>query len=173
MNTNEILYVLESDAATKSICGGVFASDKLPSVVSVPCAIVVNLDPSTKPGSHWVAIHIDANRNADYFDPLGMRPPVGPIHDFLVGNSHRLLISAQKVQGNLSAACGPHCLFYLLLRSRGLKYPKIMFLYSLKDRIANDFMVVHLINKRFRLTAKVFDVSFFRRAYKDSAPFGK
>ena len=161
MNTNEILHVLQSDKATKSICGGVLSSDKLPGAISVPCAIVVNLDPSTQSGSHWVAIYIDANHSTEYFDPLGMKPPTGPIQNFLDMHSKSLLISYQKVQGSLSTACGPHCIFYLLFRCRGLKYKQIMAIYSLHDRVANDFMAVHLVNKRFRMTAKVFDESFF------------
>jgi len=170
MDTLQILSVLKSDTATAPICGGVFASDRLPVPVKVPSALVVNFDPSDKPGSHWISIYIDSSGKGEYFDPLAMPIPEGPIQKFLRTNCRSVSRAAVPVQGSMSSACGPHCLFFLLLRSRGLSMNRIINLYS-KDRVANDYMAVHFINKRFGLNAQVFDEQFFkdRLAYKASA----
>ena len=37
--------------------------------------IVFNLDPSYKPGSHWVAVYIDRNGLPEYFDFFGRPSP--------------------------------------------------------------------------------------------------
>ena len=49
---------------------------------SFPSAYVFNLDPSYKPGSHWVAVYIDRKGRPEYFDSFG-RPPPRKIKDFL------------------------------------------------------------------------------------------
>ena len=52
MNTGQIAYALEQDPKTSKKFCGVFPSDKLPQTIDkYPCGIVVNTDPSTKPGS--------------------------------------------------------------------------------------------------------------------------
>ena len=51
---------------------GVYAIDemKLIETVSYPSSFVINLDPSYKPGSHWVAVYFDRNGIGEYFDRL-------------------------------------------------------------------------------------------------------
>ena len=54
MNTNEIDQILRRDKRVGGIFIGVFASDRLPTRVPRPAALVVNLDPAHKPGIHWI-----------------------------------------------------------------------------------------------------------------------
>ena len=55
MNTREITQAI-SELAANSI--GVYAADHIPCRLSLPAAIVTNLDTLEKPGSHWVAFYI-------------------------------------------------------------------------------------------------------------------
>ena len=48
---------------------------KLIKTVSYPSSDVINLDPSYKPGSHWVAVYFDRNGEGEYFNSLGRYPP--------------------------------------------------------------------------------------------------
>ena len=57
MNTLQLKRALERNTFTKKIFGGVFAADELPKVITSPCGFVANTDPSTEPGTHWVAFY--------------------------------------------------------------------------------------------------------------------
>ncbi|KAL3088912.1 hypothetical protein niasHT_028688 [Heterodera trifolii] len=52
-------------------------SDQIPAgaIVKFPHCIVVNLDPSTSHGSHWVGIHCASPLHLEYYDSLGLWPP--------------------------------------------------------------------------------------------------
>ena len=59
---------------SKKFCG-VFPSDKLPQTIDrYPCGLVVNIDPSTKPGTHWIGIFLTSPQNGEWFDSYG-KPP--------------------------------------------------------------------------------------------------
>ena len=49
--------------------------------ISFPSAYAFNLDPSYKPGVHWVAVYIDRKGRPEYFDSFGC-PPQREIKDF-------------------------------------------------------------------------------------------
>jgi hypothetical protein len=55
---------------------GVFPSDELPSEeITNPCSIIVNVDASTQPGSHWLAKRFEPRSSqAYYFDSYGLPP---------------------------------------------------------------------------------------------------
>ena len=55
---------------------GVYALDEIVHIKqkSFPSAYVFNLDPSYKPGSHWVAVYIDRKGRPEYFDSFGPLP---------------------------------------------------------------------------------------------------
>ena len=42
--------------------------------IRFPSAYVFNLDPSYKPGVHWVAVYIDRECLPEYFDSFGCPP---------------------------------------------------------------------------------------------------
>ena len=56
MNTTELHRCLESDPVLKQQCVGVYAVNKIPKPDGYPFAVIVNLDPDTMPGSHWISI---------------------------------------------------------------------------------------------------------------------
>ncbi|XP_043476691.1 uncharacterized protein LOC122507831 [Leptopilina heterotoma] len=58
---------------------GVYPADKIPHFLTRPSAIVINTDDHTKPGTHWVAIHISKDGRGTYFDSYGL-PPFVPQH---------------------------------------------------------------------------------------------
>jgi len=56
---------------------GVFAVDKLPATVQPgKVKMVVNLQPSNLPGSHWVAVFRRDSNVGYYFDSFGSIPPL-------------------------------------------------------------------------------------------------
>ena len=77
-------WILSNDKVTSRTFKGVYALDEIVHIKqnSLPSAYVFNLDPSYKPGSHWVAVYIDRKGRPEYFDSFG-RPPPREIKDFL------------------------------------------------------------------------------------------
>lgn len=94
--------------------GGTFPCDMLPKYIKKPKSFIINLDPSYKTGSHWVALHFDTNNQAHYFDSFGRNPP-DTILSFIDSNSNYLKVNRYKYQGNSSIACGFFCILFILL----------------------------------------------------------
>ena len=75
MNTSQIGAVLKNLSFTKSSFQGVYPSDRLPKEIEdYPVALVANVDPHDKPGSHWCAFYIDENQDGEFFDSYGQAP---------------------------------------------------------------------------------------------------
>lgn len=84
MDTIEVQKYLHKIHSSPS--SNVYAANRLPLYVKTPTNLISNLDPDSKPGSHWVGIHIDSNGFGQYFDSYG-RPPTGYHKDFLKRNA--------------------------------------------------------------------------------------
>ena len=69
--TDEILKRVQSDTFAKRVFMGVYAKDELPDVYQYPCSAIVNTDPSSLPGEHWVAFDIDERGGCNFFDSFG------------------------------------------------------------------------------------------------------
>ena len=76
MNSRQLRWILSGDKFTKQFFRGVYAIDEIKSIktVSYPSSFVINLDPSYKPGSHWVAVYFDKNGVGEYFDSFAGLP---------------------------------------------------------------------------------------------------
>ena len=77
MNSRQFSWILSNDKVTSRNFKGVYALDEIVHIKqkSFPSAYVFNLDPSYKPGSHWVAVYINRNGLTEYFDSFGHPQP--------------------------------------------------------------------------------------------------
>ena len=124
---------------------GVFPSDKLPK--NPPKGFyIVNLDPSTKPGSHWVAIHIISHKKAEYFDSYAYPPFVPNLVKFLERFS--CTYNPMQLQNFQSDLCGEYCCFYVLHKSTGKTLKSLLKLFSAKTDI-NDCIMSRLYHAYF------------------------
>jgi hypothetical protein len=103
--------------------------DKIP--VSKKMSFIMNLSPSNKPGTHWVAVYIDTKNDMDieYFDSFGRDPP----KEFLEGIKSiinklnpkvylKLKINKIVDQRANSSTCGYHAMNFLLNRYKGTPF---------------------------------------------------
>ena len=75
MNTEQIRLIIERDHTTTKKFEGVFAEDLLPRSMNIyPCGYIVNTDPSSKPGKHWVAFYFTRPEQGEFFDSYGHPP---------------------------------------------------------------------------------------------------
>ena len=101
---------------------GVFPQDfLLHSQIYPPACFVVNLDVSSQPGSHWLAVYLD-DSSVEVFDSLGLDPKTWTRKPTILLNfiksklKNRKLRISRKLQTDSSNFCGVFSLFFLFLR---------------------------------------------------------
>jgi hypothetical protein len=145
MNTEEIKLFLNSDTACRRVFQCVFSSDMLP---QNPRLLVCNTDPSTKPGQHWIAIHVDENGCGEYFDSFGQSPNK-VFEDYMNKYSCKWIFNNRPLQSIISNFCGVYCCFYCMFRCRGIDLPGVVRMFT-KDTGFNDSIVHSFVcNKVF------------------------
>ena len=161
MNSAEIADILRRDQQTTHYFRGVFASDELPKrQLPRPSALVVNTDPSTEPGQHWVGIFITKDGEGEYFDSYGQPPFLKSFETFFRNHSDGTRFNRQRLQGPFSTVFGQYTLFYLLHRCRGMSMNAITRHFS-TDLNYNDVVVNDFIRRNFpRIRKEVYDGSF-------------
>jgi hypothetical protein len=152
MDTLQIENLLRADCRLSTSFEGVFASDQLPSFCesSCPAALVMNLDPSSRGGSHWVCIYVDGKtRCGEYFDSYGMRPPVEDFVKFLDRNCARWTYNDRELQSLDTDVCGHYCIWFLSERARGRSMDEIVAGFSPSNTARNDAAVRKRVETRF------------------------
>lgn len=120
-----------------------FPSDKI--LKFEKSAIIYNLDKSSGPGTHWVAVFIENygnnNLQVEYFDSTG-NPPIKSIKKFLYHNFFCKRNTIYKInkfkhqKGN--SECGVFSLFYIQQRLQGKKFEDFQV-----ERFSDDYMKYH------------------------------
>lgn len=137
MDSLQILKIL---SRIHSHTVGVFPADQIPRVWPKPIAIIVNTDDHTKPGMHWVAVHVNKSGNALYFDSFGM-PPFVPAHiNRLRKNCKQFRWNTIRLQDTSSDVCGQYCIMFLHYMCSGLGFKK--FLDNFSDNLHNNDNIV-------------------------------
>ena len=122
---------------------GCFPRDMLPTAIPrLPAALVINTDDHTQPGQHWVAIFINSNLVAEYFDSYGLEPLFPEIYHFLYSHciswTHNP-ITLQSVNP-LSQVCGHFCVLFILFRCSNLSFCNFLSLFTRNAEI-NDSII--------------------------------
>ena len=169
MNSRQLRWILSNDKVTSRTFRGVFALDEIVRIKqkSFPSAYVFNLDPSYKPGVHWVAVYIDRKGRPEYFDSFG-RPPPREIKDFLCTYAENWNYNDVPVQELYSTTCGQFVVFYIYQRCSGLTLKSILRKYfNPQAKIMNDVLVRDFVKMHYQFSAKVNDPNFIRRVAKE------
>jgi len=96
-----------------------YASDLLPRSITDICTFIVNADPHTEGGSHWLAIYFrPKSSNAYYFDSYGIVPFVPDILAFIKCNCTPWHYNNRQLQSLTSDVCGKYCCPFALYMDR-------------------------------------------------------
>ncbi len=126
MNTLEIISRLKFCKSFK----GVYPVDLIPKYFNSG-TIIINTDPSTKPGSHWVAVYIN-NDTGEYFDSFGFPPINKEIISFLDNNStNGWSYNSLHIQNLLSHTCGNYCVLYVMAKNKGYSITDFLNLFTM------------------------------------------
>ena len=158
MNTDEIRHLLSRNPITQSQFRGVFALDHIPRHPQSGF-YVINLDPSTKPGSHWVAAYLRKGKAQNiFFDSYGVAPRKRRIQQ-LVGD--KFIFNNKCVQHPFSTTCGQWCIYFIFNSSLGITMKKMMKPFQ-KHLLLNDHVMNSKIEKWFKTKKKVINKTFLK-----------
>lgn len=148
MDSREIQKFLKTINSSMKL--NVFAANRIPVHVTLPFYCVSNLDPDTKPGSHWVAICIDKHGDGEYFDSFG-RKPTGYHELFLITNCRKWNYNNKVIQNYISSNCGIYCLVFIYLRYSGVCMFNFTNMFTtntvINDKIVNNLFKYFFQNK--------------------------
>lgn len=76
--------------------------------------MIVNMDPSHLPGTHWLAVYISGNRRkpGEVFDSYGRVPPL-TLQRWLNKYCTTWTFNKRFLQDPLSPLCGAYCIYVL------------------------------------------------------------
>lgn len=120
---------------------GVFPRDKLPQVKKLPACFILNTQPSSEPGEHWLAFYIDDKNVCDFFDSYGNSPSRFGLDNYL-DKFKSSYWSKAKIQG-MSSNCGLYCILFLLYKSQNRM--REFYLEFNKTAFLNDKKLIYLI----------------------------
>lgn len=152
MNTIQLRRILSGDKFTRKSFIDIFPSNYLPNEISkYPSCFVVNVDTSSEPGSHWLALYISTPNSIEFFDSYGNAPTYyeGFISDF-VSKYPLVNYNPMVLQSNISAVCGHYCVYFLYFKCRGQSLKRLLSTFVTKS-ICNDKRVYDFVLKRFHL----------------------
>ena len=137
---------------------GIFPADKIPSYIPDFCCFILNTDPSSKSGRHWVCV-INRNGAKYYFDSYGLSPSI-----WNNGNRWKQLNNYERsnveYQHDDSDVCGDYCIFILkcLSMDRTMTLTQCLQLYFDKNNSTfNDALVWESVHSYFPNTLDNFN----------------
>lgn len=169
MNTLQLLHVIQVDPKSRTKFCGVYAADTLPNVIHhYPCGLIVNTDPISEQGSHWLAMYFPSNDVGEFFDSYGYPPEFYKKNFKMFLNSHTKTwtYNPRCLQSLNSSTCGQFCLYFIMNRNRGKTLQSIVRSFS-NDRSLNDhrvsvFVGRHLIHYKKKTSHR--QISMSRRS---------
>ena len=145
MNTLQLEWILRRDPYAKRVFRKVCALDQLEAPLLTPSAYVINSDPSSKSGEHWVAVYFPSRGKAVYFDSYGLHPSVLGLKSYLDTCAGKNWIYNKKLlQAFLSDVCGAYCVYFIIFSARGYSLAQIQSHFS-GNLYSNDCRVARFV----------------------------
>ena len=129
---------------------GCFAENEASKIIfnSFPCFLIVNVDSSAMPGSHWLALGVFTDR-IEIFDPLGFnffnwsRVPCTLFTLLHRLSRHRKILIAKRIQSDDSVLCAFYCMYYCIFR-KTVPFSKLC--HPFKQLSENDKILINLFS---------------------------
>lgn len=146
LSTEVLRYLSIHDPPLRRYFQGVFAADQLPMNAQksrAPQAYIVNTDPISEPGQHWLGVWTRDNV-CEVFDSYGL--PLHYYNDPTLQEWLRqwkyLVSTDQSLQALDSQTCGHYALAYLKAKARGASLTDFMARWG-PDLVSNDVRVAN------------------------------
>lgn len=157
LTTQQLHQALKNNSQTLRLYHGIFPVDLLPRYRPTfsPCFIIVNLDQSDRPGSHWVLVFFpqktsESKGRVFLFDSFGMDAEQQDMLSAFLGKDYSY--NRIKLQHQQSQSCGFFVLYVALLLSRGVAPSSVVDYFSRTNLSTNDGILKRAVRKMFQLT---------------------
>ena len=136
LNSTELAkYGIAATRSHKCKFIGVFPADQIPKKhelfrYSLPFCYIVNTDPASEPGEHWVTVYHANGGVVEFFDSYGNN------YDYysnLQFDVYPTKFNTVSLQSPGAYVCGHYCLYFILKRSRGTDF------YSISRNLVCEF----------------------------------
>jgi hypothetical protein len=142
MNGEQITSLLKRDPVTRQCFTDIVPANHLPHKL-LPGLYVVNTDPDTEPGTHWVVFYQPSKGPSEFFDSFANPPQY--YHKQWKSDTYNLKV----LQASDSNTCGLYCVYFALHRCRGKTMKKTLEVFG-KDKDWNDHYVKHFVNEHYK-----------------------
>ena len=148
MDSQKITRMLSKCEATHKYFTGTFPEDKIEMPMWYPASMVVNLDESSEPGSHWVAIFAKSPNDAMYFDSYGQQPKGNILA--VLKKFRKVTTSDFVIQSIISNVCAAYCIYFIYMASKGRNYEEILSSIARRsnmDAFVRSFVIKFIIER--------------------------
>ena len=135
LNSIQLLNILKTEKCTKNIFLGIFPRNKLPDKIKYPSCFILNTDPSSERGKHWLAFYFNENKICYFFDSFGNSPKIFGLEKYILKNSKKFTFNKIRYQELFSQSCGYFCLLFLILKCNNISFKKIFSITPFKNEI--------------------------------------
>lgn len=148
LSTLQLRYLLRKMLATNNTF--VCAIDQLKLIDKSSFAVVFNNQKSNQPGMHWCALYKDKySSTIELFDsfalPLSFFGPA--IRTFVKKQNARLVKNTFQIQHIDSMMCGYIAIYFLVKRSKGITFEKILSKFSKEHLRRNEKIVKKMFSR--------------------------
>ena len=155
MNSKQLTSVLKQDMYTRKIYGKILSLDQVPKFVNTfPTWFIINNEISSEPGEHWIVLYFTKiNEPADFFDSLGKKPSSygKNLTKLLTFHWPTFRYVNKPIQSSYSQGCGFFTLYFIIKKSRGFIFQKIMKTFSLSNLKKNEEIVTNFITLNYSI----------------------
>lgn len=113
MFTSQLEEALRKNYLTAPVFARVCGANEVPKQHPPPDDMkrvyIINTQPTTHPGEHWIAVYLAPDKTVYYFDPYGIKP-----HPNIKLNTFKkIIVWPRRLQG-FEQTCGLYCMFFVL-----------------------------------------------------------
>src|SRR5271154_323152 len=165
MDTLELNYLLHRILSNVENIN-VIPCDGLSNMTHNNFAYIVNSDPSSKPGTHWLALYQNPkDKSIEFFDSFGMSFEYYGVNftEFIMNCNRNVKISNRHIQSLHGTTCGEYCVYFLAKRTKGYSFQSIIDEFDKYNLKGNDSFV-----KQFIDDIIVVDDKLVRNAHKNT-----
>ena len=124
---------------------GCFGTNNLPRTIpQFPCSLIINTDPTTKPGDHWLGLVL-TKKKSFYFDSFGLGILNIHIINFLKRYYKKVTINNECIQHIDSDKCGLYCIAFIKNVSSKISYENFISNFNFVHLRNNDKIVLSLL----------------------------
>lgn len=146
MNTTQLKCAIREDACLNKLVKGVYSSDVIPSGNELyPYAYVINTDPQSQPGEHWLVCVCENDQTREFYDSFGRSPSY--FNENISKKFKGFDFNDIQIQKEYNDTCGFHVLYFLIMKCRGKSLKNIV--NSLKGLHDPDRFVYDRVIKYF------------------------